>query len=261
MRIKMNGKKHAAIFLFAHQDDEFGVFETIFTEISNNREVYCAYLTDGGAYGVPAITRNRESLRVLSRFGVKEDQVFFAGDLLSISDGRLPDHLGVATTWIGSWLASIENVEAIYVPAWEGGHHDHDALHAITIELAARDKSLHRVKQFSLYNGFRCKGVWFRVFTPLPENGAAESSKISWPHRWRFLLHCLSYPSQLRSWLGLFPFVALHYLRYGTQSMQPVSAERTGFRPHDGPLYYERRNFYTWEKMNANLSRWKNKKE
>jgi LmbE family N-acetylglucosaminyl deacetylase len=253
----MNETQSVAIFLFAHQDDEFGVFEAISDEMHAGRTVLCAYLTDGGAYGVPAATRNFESLRVLARFGISEEQVLFAGDLLAISDGKLADRLDVAAVWIHHWVMSIKDVDVIYVPAWEGGHPDHDALHAILVELAARHRFLDRVRQFSLYNGYRCKGAWFKVFTPLPENGRVEVRKIPWRNRGKYLFHCMSYVSQLRSWVGLLPFVALHYLRFGTQSIQPASIERIQIRPHDGPLYYERRKFYTWEKMSENLSRWR----
>jgi len=248
----------AAIFLFPHQDDEFGVFEAISSEIRAGRIVYCAYLTDGNAYGTPTATRNRESLRVLDRLGVDAGRVFFVGESLAISDGKLADRLDVAAAWINDWLSAIENVELIYVPAWEGGHPDHDALHAIVVELAARNRFLDRLRQFSLYTGYRCEGAWFRVLTPLPDNGSVEVRKISWRDRARFLFYCMSYMSQWRSWLGLLPFVALYYLRFGKQSIQRVSVERVQFRPHDGTVYYERRKFYTWEKMSENLSRWRN---
>ncbi|HAK90971.1 MAG TPA: PIG-L family deacetylase, partial [Massilia timonae] len=36
-----------ALFLFAHQDDEFGVFERIATLRRQGVRVACAYLTDG----------------------------------------------------------------------------------------------------------------------------------------------------------------------------------------------------------------------
>jgi LmbE family N-acetylglucosaminyl deacetylase len=230
------------------------VYNVICEEVKRGRTVVCAYLTDGGAYGSSVEVRNRESLSVLARLGVAEKNVHFAGPVLGIADASLPENLGVAATWLQAWLTQFSAIAAIYVPAWEGGHHDHDALHAIMIKIAEKRKMLHVVRQFSLYNGYRCSGAMFRVLTALPENGEVDVDKISWARRAKFLMHCMSYPSQFRSWLGLLPFVALHYLFRGTQEIQRVSMDRINNRPHSGALYYERRNFYTWEKMHEKIS-------
>jgi hypothetical protein len=58
-----------------------------------------------------------------------------------------------------------------------------------------------------------------------------------------------SYPSQAKTWLGLFPFVALAMLLRGRQSMQAVQVERVRQRPHTGKLYYEKRGFLAYETL------------
>lgn len=253
----MVSAEQVALFFFAHQDDESGIFQRIADEQRKGRRVCCAYLTDGGFNGVSPQQRNRESLSVLAQLGVQEQDVFFAGLALSIPDSSLSEHLEQAANWIREWLSGFSQVSSIYVPAWEGGHHDHDALHAITATIAEERGMLECVRQFSLYNGYGCAGPLFRVFVPLPLNGEIEEIRIPWKHRVRFLRFCLSYPSQARTWLGLFPFVALHYLGSGVQTLQPVTCERIRQRPHDGSLYYERRGFFTWEKMTVSLSEWR----
>lgn len=249
----------SALFLFAHQDDEFGVFQKIMDEQRNGRRVFCAYLTDGAFEGKSSLRRNRESLAVLTKLGVQEEDIFFAGHTLAIPDGSLPDHLKIASEWIGNWLASYQMVTAIYLPAWEGGHHDHDALHAVGVIVAERAGLIEVVRQFPLYNGYKCGGPLFRVLLPLPMNGDLEVIKLPWANRLRFLRYCLSYPSQMITWLGLFPFALLHYVFYGTQVLQPVSRERIRHRPHSGSLYYERRQFYTWGKMADRLFEYQSK--
>jgi len=225
-------------------------------ELRIGRHVFCAYLTDGVFEGESSLRRNRESLGVLTKLGVQEEDILFVGHTLAIPDGSLPDHLKIASEWIVSWLNRYPTVTAIYLPAWEGGHHDHDALHAIGV-IVAEDAGLMKVvRQFPLYNGYKCGGPLFRVFLPLPMNGDIERKKIPWINRLRFLRYCLSYPSQMTTWLGLFPFALLHYCFYGTQELQTVSRERIGYRPHSGPLYYERRGFSTWEKMSNTLTGW-----
>lgn len=251
---KLPSLQSTALFFFAHQDDEVGVFQKIIDEQSKGQRVICVYMTDGGK---SMLVRNRESLVVLGELGVPEKDVIFAGQVLSIPDGDLHEHLETAADWIIKWLMNSPVVSAIYLPAWEGGHPDHDALHAIGVIVAEKFKLLGVTKQFPLYNGYNCEGPFFRVMKPLEMNGEVELIKVTWSNRLRFLRYCLSYPSQKITWIGLFPFFLCHYLFYGTQMLQAVSSDRIGQRPHNGRLYYERRKFSTWEKISNRLSEYK----
>jgi LmbE family N-acetylglucosaminyl deacetylase len=151
----------SALFLFAHQDDEFGVFQVIEDCLRQGMRVRCAYLTHG-ANG-SAATRNAESLAVLGQLGVARDDIFFAGDQLGICDARLSRHMAAA---------GAEQVALVCLPAWEGGHHDHDALHVLGLHTAERLGLGGSVRQYALYNAFRCPGPFFRVMSPLAANGA-----------------------------------------------------------------------------------------
>jgi LmbE family N-acetylglucosaminyl deacetylase len=244
----------AALFLFAHQDDEFGVFHAIEDSLRRGLRVRCAYLTHG-AHG-SAARRNAESLRVLARLGVDRGDVQFAGDQLGIGDASLPRHLDAAGAWLARWIAASGAVERIYVTAWEGGHHDHDALHLLALRTAAGLGLEARVRQYSLYHGHRRPGPCFRVLAPLAANGPVEQGTIPWRARWRYLGLCLSYPSQRTTWIGLFPFVLLHYLWHGRQELQRATLARLEQRPHPGALYYERRRFYRWEQFEDDMRRW-----
>jgi len=246
-----------ALFLFAHQDDEFGVFQRIAECRARGMRVACAYLTDGQTASATAQQRNAESLAVLARFGVAAQDVFFAGGELGIGDARLPRHLAKAAGWIGRWLDGYAQIDSLHVTAWEGGHHDHDALHALAVTLAAERGLLGRTWQFSLYQSKGLGGPLFRVLAPLPENGPVQSTAIPWGRRLRQLRACLSYPSQRNTWLGLFPFVLLHHLLRGVQELQPVAPARLLERPHAGALYYEKRKFFTWADMAAALAAWR----
>lgn len=248
-----------ALFFFAHQDDEFGVFHAIEEERRKGRRVMCCYLTDGGFGGVSVQRRNNESLAVLGKLGVSASDVVFAGEMLSIADGRLVENLDAAGAWVEEWLASFSSIEAVYVTAWEGGHHDHDALHALVAVIGLRLGVLGLCRQYSLYNAFRCKGPLFRVQLPLSGNGPVSYASIPWGTRLGYVKHCLGYPSQLKTWIGLLPFVVAHYAFDGRQATQPLNMQRLLQRPHDGPLYYEKRQFYTWEKMLAAVQAWRAK--
>lgn len=243
-----------ALFLFAHQDDEFGVFHTIEHCVRQGLRVRCAYLTHG-ANG-SAARRNAESLAVLTRLGVNPADVHFAGDELGICDATLPRNLAAAGAWLAAWLAQPGKIALIATTAWEGGHHDHDALHFLTTQLSARAGLLPQVRQYALYNGYRCPAPWFRVLSPLAANGAVERERLGWGARLRYLRLCLSYPSQRVTWIGLWPFVLLHYALQGEQTLQAVSPGRLAERPHPGPLYYEQRRFYRWEQLQQDMHQW-----
>ena len=247
-----------ALFLFAHQDDEFGVFQVIEDCLRQGMRVRCAYLTHG-ANG-SAATRNAESLAVLDQLGVARDDIFFAGDQLGIRDAWLSRHMPAAGAWLAHWMAAAGgpgNVALVCLPAWEGGHHDHDALHVLGLHTAQRLGLAGSVRQYALYNAFRCPGPFFRVMSPLAANGVVEASPMGWGARWRYLRHCVAgYPSQRVTWIGLAPFVALHYLFNGRQLLQPASLARLAERPHAGPLYYERRRFYTYEELRNDIQQW-----
>jgi LmbE family N-acetylglucosaminyl deacetylase len=246
-----------ALFLFAHQDDEFGVFHRIAECRARGLRVACAYLTSGASAHAGASQRNAESLAVLGKLGVAGADVVFPGELLAIGDARLPLHLEQAHAWLQGWLARFDHVDSLHVPAWEGGHHDHDALHALAVTVAQEARLLARTFQFALYHAAGLPGPLFRVLAPLPANGPASARAIPWRARWRYLRHCLSYPSQRGTWIGLFPFVLLHYLMHGTELLQPVAPARIAERPHPGPLYYEKRQFFSWDEMARRLQAWR----
>lgn len=242
-----------ALFFFAHQDDEYGVYQSLSDELARGRRVICLYFTDGGFSGVSVLKRNQESVAVLKKIGVPESDILFIGQALSIPDGKLIDHMRIAGKWLEEWLPEFPSIESVFVPAWEGGHHDHDVLHALVLLTSQRFHLIPKVRQFPLYNAFGRVHPFFRVKSPLRENGPVMSSKIGWRDRLRYLQFCASYPSQATTWIGLFPFVLWHYLFNGSQALQAVDVARLDIRPHVGSLYYERRRFCTWEKMQKNI--------
>jgi LmbE family N-acetylglucosaminyl deacetylase len=245
----------SAIFLFAHQDDETGILQKILDEVMCNRKVLCVYLTNDTQNRAITVRRNQESVSVLTKLGVSRENIIFAGAELHIHDGDLLNHLTQAHLWLETFLSKQRSISALYLPAWEGGHHDHDALHALGVNVATCIGIDKKTQQFPLYNALNCFGPFFRVLLPLEANGPTTSTKVSWSNRFSFLRYCLSYPSQARSWVGLFPFMFFHYMIWGVQFTQPVSISRTQQRPHSGPLYYERRKYCTYGKLDEVLKR------
>lgn len=242
-------KQPISLFFFAHQDDEFAVFQRISMECQLGHRVICAYLTSGVQAGESVLTRNEESLKVLENLGVNREDVFFAGHEHNIADGQLIVHFDRAIYWITDWIHCFDLINQIFIPSWEGGHPDHDLLHAAVLIATLDSKLTILLRQFSLYNAYKCPTPFFRVLSPLDKNGPVTDTAIPWKNRIRFLKYCLSYPSQSKSWLGLFPVTALHYIFSGVESVQNVSLRRLSERPHEGQLYYERRRFCKWSEV------------
>lgn len=252
--MRIDPKTPLALFLFPHQDDEFGVFHQIEQERRAGRRVFCIFVTDGSTTADP-LRRNAESCSVLQRLGVAQDDILFIGQELGIADGFLHTRVEALAERLNAFVASHPEIVSCYVPAWEGGHPDHDLLHAIALHLPAMQCRIDSIRQFSLYQGQGFSGPMFRVLRPLPGNGPVERQPVGWGDRLRYLRLCLAYPSQWRSWAGLFPFVCLHYLLDGAQQLQRVDARRLAAQPHSGPLYYERRAFLDWPTLRAAIDR------
>ena len=245
-----------ALFLFAHPDDEYGVWQTMLDCQARGLRVRCAYFTTSATAKLSA-RRAAESRRVLEALGVAPDDIAFPGAELVILDADLPHRLAPAATWLAQWCRQAGTPQLLCVPAWEGGHHDHDALHALAVDTAQAAGLLAAVRQYALYNSAGLPRPLFAVLRPLAANGAVERTVIPWRNRLRFCRYCLSYPSQVTTWIGLFPCVLWHYLRRGEQTLQAVSVARTLERPHTGALYYEQRKFFTWPQMQQQLARWR----
>lgn len=204
--------------------------------------VYCVYVTTGVAFNEDPKSRNEESLKVLTALGVARKNIFFMGEALGIPDGNVSTCGLIFSQWLLTWVQQCQSLTTVYIPAWEGGHTDHDALHAVTIETISNNFTEITLWQYPLYDSKGLKWGLFRVLTPLHANGHVHYENIRWLARWRYLRLCLTYRSQVRSWLGLYPIVLWHYLFKGWQSLQLTSLTRIQERPHNGQLYCEFRN-------------------
>jgi LmbE family N-acetylglucosaminyl deacetylase len=242
----------SVLFLFAHQDDEIGVLHQIEMEVKSGASVYCAYTTSGVVSGANPQRRNAESRHVLESLGIDPKQIFFQGEKLNVPDGQALVNIAKLYAWLDTWTKHHQPLRTIYAPAWEGGHPDHDVLHAVTVHIqSSRSETI--LWQYPLYNSNGLRWGFFKVLTPLVMNGDVLRQCIPWSARWRHLRLCLSYRSQAKSWLGLYPFVLWHYIFKGWQSLQLASLNRLQQRPHPGQLYYEFRGSTDWQKVFSRL--------
>ena len=237
------------LFLFAHQDDEYGIFPVLEQLVARGEPLAVAYLTSGTPDGRISAQRNAESVRVLTHLGLTPEQIHFPGAELNLPDGQLYQHLQQACVGVLHLLEDGTPPTRIFTPAWEGGHQDHDATHIVACYLAQKFSCLEASRQFPLYHGQGLPGILWHTFLPLTQNGPAESMRIFWRQRWRYLGYCLTYHSQWLTWLGLYPPYALNILTKGEQYLQPLNLDRLRAAPHAGRLLYQRREFCSQEQF------------
>jgi LmbE family N-acetylglucosaminyl deacetylase len=240
--------RKTAVFLLAHQDDEFGVFFAVEEAVREGAKAVCLYLTDGRYGRQQSIRRDGESRNVLRRLGVEEADIYFLGSREGFRDGSLYTQLDETLSAVEAILDPISTIHALYVPAWEGGHLDHDAVHLIGAAYAVKAKLLDVIRQFALYRAAR-NVIGFALFKPLLANGPVQAQLIPWSTRLRYLRLCLWYRSQWKIWTALFPFLVYSYCTKGTQETQGLPIRRVAERPHVGPLLYERYGRISYEKF------------
>ena len=237
-----------AVFAFAHQDDEYAAIPWIEAEIAAGRDVRCVYFTDG-ASRCPARVRDEESLAVLGAIGIGRDAVTFLGDGRRIGDGELVQNLGTAIETFARWMAQAGDCARIYVPDWEGGHPDHDAAHIAVLTYAVEHPGTD-VWSFSIYHAYRCPRPWFKSLSALPWR-RQRSVKHAFGKGIRLAMLCWKYPSQRRTWVGLFPGAFCARALRREEYLGLCQPERVAERPHAGELLYERMFGITYERFAA----------
>jgi hypothetical protein len=231
-----------SFFILSHQDDEFGIFYEIEKARNLGLRIKIIYLTNG-CYGVHSeLKRNDESTKVLIKLGVLNDEIIFLGGFLGIRDAeiilRMPDIYNSLLDIIGGERFYIAN---IFTSAQEGGHQDHDATNFLVSKIALNLDLLDKVRQFPLYHG-KCHFLrYYKVLSPISDNGEILNERIPFLSRFKFLALCFLYRSQFWTFVGLWPFLLLHYCLKGTQQTQSINFDRIGNRPHSGRLLYEKR--------------------
>jgi N-acetylglucosamine malate deacetylase 1 len=246
VRERWNGAGVVTFCILAHQDDEVAMGPRISERVRSGGQVHCVFLTDGGAGRTRPNRRNAESLRALTSLGVSVQNVSFLGERAGIRDGHLVGQLDKAFQILKEATVTAQPMEVL-CPAWEGGHPDHDASHLLALALAVQWRCLDSVWAYSIYNGHRTWGTFFRVAHRLPGFAEGGDWKLSFREGVRQALLCRFFPSQWRSWLGLFPELAWRVV--GQRRLVEIrgSLDVIRRRPHDGSLYYERRFGMTYE--------------
>lgn len=237
-----------ALFILAHHDDEFFI-GPVLKDACATGAVQVAYLTHGGA---DAAARMAESDRALASLGVDPACVLQLGFETGIEDGALSLKPAQALAVLRSRLVSDEFTH-IYVPAWEGGHPDHETAHLIGVAFAARSHT--ELYEFPLYNASWMPPGKFRTmqFTPgaMPVLERAVTREEA--EAWRALLaHYPSQESVFASMRGSIEWCLETRKSCVYRRVDP--ARDYAARPHAGPLFYEQRFGLSFEILRERLA-------
>lgn len=192
-------------------------------------------------------------MSVLNSFGVPSKNITFLGERLGYNDGFLHKDISSLYVWLNAFFQSNQEIEACYVPALEGGHPDHDVLHTAVVKVLDKVGKPEIGLQYPLYNAKHTPAPFFKVLTPISENGKPFEIRLTLKQKIKYFACCFRYSSQWKTWVGLTPFIFLHLLFDGKQYVQPTSIERLGQRPHFDELYFEARKFISWEEFSRSV--------
>lgn len=240
------------LFLFAHQDDEIGIIPFIDIMTPNEKaQAQFLYITDGGP---KSELRDKESTRVLAKLGISSSQVEFLGRTEGISDGKAPEAISKIYEILTKRLDKLGSSN-LYIPAWEGGHQDHDALHAAGALAAHESKNEFRVTAYPLYNSNCLPGVLFTF--GLPPLNCTTSERVEFPFLsgLRYLFLTALYRTQFGSLVFLAPLIAYNFAVRRSIHLGVVGTiDHLSEKPHKGALLYEKRKKYTWSKLSLHLA-------
>ncbi len=241
--------KKKVYYIFAHQDDEFGVFIKLKEDIKKY-DVYVFYLTKGTNKKInksKLTNRDKESLSTLMKIGLNRKNIFFIGREYEIQHNKLYLNLDYAFRKIMKRINQIGKPHIIITHAWEGGHEDHDACNLIVRKISFKFKIINSTFQFYLYNSYNTN-FFFKVFNPINKKG--KKFKTNFTERLKLIFLLFNYKSQIKIWIGLYPFIIYHYLFKGYNFLQNINSNLLIKRPHKNSLLYEKRKFCTFEKFN-----------
>ncbi len=221
------------LYIFAHFDDELGILPLMIQRQKSNLPQKFIYVA--GYSASSAEIRKTETLTLLKHFGFDPDAVFtLKGRAL---DGELHKYPLEVFSELSEVVDAVGPIASITTTAWEGGHPDHDICAALTVCLGkARGVPM---AQFSLYNGKNLPWRLFRGAWPLAEGGPTRRVRLGLQDWQRVLAAVRFYPSQWRTWVGLWPAMVMSFVRRGF-TCQDLDPARVMQRPHSGPLLYER---------------------
>ena len=233
-----------ALFVLAHHDDEVFCAGHLYRAVREGRTIRLLWATAGGlASPARRVAEGRSVCRLL------ELAPEAARDL------RLPDQQAIRHVGeiVAAAAALIDGVDdrgvSVCVPAYEGGHPDHDAVN-LAVAILRRQRPGIDACEFPLY---RRAGLRLSVQSPHPaaNTPAGELTLLHLDDAAMELRERLIRANASQRFISLAPLLALARRagRGRAEPSRPLPAHDYTRPPHDGRLLYEtytRRRFPGW---------------
>lgn len=248
----MSLQKKISFFILSHQDDEFAARHILELELQKKNKIIVIYLSNGCTENNRiSDIRNEESKLALKDLA---EEIIFLGDILSIYDGHIIFNLNnIYTKLLEIISIYMNNIDCIYAPAYEGGHHDHDATNVIVSKISAHLDLIDKTFQFPIYHGRKIPFGLFKVLSAIKENGVQHQINISTLFKIRLLKSCILYKSQIRSFIGLYPALIVKLTLSTHLHIQKMNIFNSCMRPHEGSLFYEKRGRFTFKEFSEHI--------
>ena len=228
----------AAVFVLAHHDDEVLCAGHLLRAMASGRLIRILWATAGGL--APAGRRVLEGARVRRLLGLAPE---------AVRDLRLPDQgavfhvasiVGAAESLLDAALAHGDSEPpAVYVPAYEGGHPDHDAVNLAVAVLRSRRPEIV-ARELPLYRRGR---AGLSVQAPQPAAGTSQAPFYALPLDADALAlrRRLARANASQLLPSLLPLLALAWVagRGRAEPSRPLPAHDYTRPPHSGALLYE----------------------
>jgi LmbE family N-acetylglucosaminyl deacetylase len=240
------------VYVLAHFDDEYAAFPLLLRDKREGRSPWLFYVADYASRDLGQ-RRLAETRRLVTSLGLDPGRVVHVGAGTGVLDGKVHEGLDIAHAALETALTRVDGVERLVIGAWEGGHQDHDACAALAVALSKRARGNILIDQFSLYNGWRTPSPLFRAASPIPENGTPIRVAMTSGDWLRYGAAVRFFPSQTKTWLGLWPAMVASFISNGGYRYQGLDPSRITERPHAGPLLYERMFKTPYEEVRVRL--------
>ncbi len=229
-----NGGK--VLLVVAHQDDDAFIVSRLRHHVLAGDSVFVlwtAYTTfpDTGAGN----TRIREAREAMALLGIPPSCYSF----LRFPDGETDLYACAIAKHIRDLVLRIRPA-VVYVPAFEGGHIDHDIAHVATVFALKEAHWECAVREFPIYSAFHFVPFLPFVFRNLPDTPATDCRELSGEEYSFVLRYWATYRSQQ---FPLDPFMALlpgHRIVFGREYIRDVPAYDYLKEPDGGPIAYGR---------------------
>ena len=186
------------------------------------------------------LKRDKESLNVLLKLGVRRKNIFFIGKKLNIPVYNLYKNLNVVYNEIDKRLEKYAGKHIVYTHSWEGGNEDHDASYIIIKKLIFYKSKIVKAFEFSHYNNYNSKFLPFKVQKFIHNKKKIYETKIKTSYKIKYINYLFSYTSQLYLWLPIFPFVIFRILNNDYGNLRTIEKNLVIKKPHSGILLYEK---------------------